>query len=680
MKNQKMSTTLTLVIAILTTVCMILLYLFANKRMTSMMKQSEMDNLHTLLNAQTNIVEEYVSHQEDILTAFSKADVIKDFLKDPTDKKKGMSAQKYTETYYAGLDNWEGIYVGEWNTHVIAHSNPDVVGMTTREGEGLKALQDAMTEKNGLYNTGIIVSPASQKLILSMYCPVFDDDGTTILGYVGGGPFADSLKVLLDSVETQDTVYSMINADTKMYIFDQDESLMATEIKDEMLLSIIETIHADESEQIGYKEYTDKDAGKSIASYQYMPEYDWALVSFDSEDNIYAGVKKNMVALAFICFAFEILIALLSWIFIRFSTRPLKYVEDSIIQLKELNLEKQHKLDGYINCKSEIGQIATAIDSLYDSLKDIIFTLNHCSDSLSQSAVKMTDSSHVLIQCVEDNSHTTEQFAQHTETITDTVGKVDSEIKDVADVVSQVETKIQMGAERSNDLSAKVSEMRETVDTSLKATGDRIEENKKDIAEAMLSLQSLKRIDEMAAQILDITSQTRLLSLNASIEAARAGETGRGFAVVADEIGNLANSSSSTVTEIQNICNETRDNVAKIQSCFDNIVSFLQEDVQTQFQNFMESTDEYYHSIDEIQTIIKDIEQSANVFVDAVSSIKNQINEVQNIPDSTVVSKEDVMDKAEQIGKTTEELSDLANTNHENVVSIQKIVERFSSY
>ena len=680
MKNQKMSTTITLAITLVITVCISLLYIIANKSMMSVMKKSEMANLHTSLNAQTNIIEEYLTHQEDLLIAYSKSPEVIEFLKDPANIQKQAVAQKYTEKYYAGLDNWEGLYIGEWTSHVIAHSNSKVVGITTREGEGLKALQNAMIAENGIYNAGIIVSPASQKLVLSLYCPVFDDDGKTILGYVGGGPFADGLKSLLASIKNQEAKYSMLNVESGMYIFDEDESLMATEIKDEMLLSIISTVQSDASALTGNKEYVDEDAGKSIAVYQYISEHGWVLVSCDREANIYADANASMKILRIICVVFDLMISILCWILIRISIKPLKYVEKSIIQLKELKLEKQHNLDQYINCKGEIGQIATAIDSLYDSFKDIAYTLNHCSDSLTQSAAKMSDSSKVLLQCVDENSNTTEQFAKHTESITDTVKRVDSEVGEIANVVSQVETKIQDGTERSDDLSEKVSQMRENVSSSLHIISMRIDENKKAISEAMLNLQSLTHIDEMANQILDITSQTNLLSLNASIEAARAGEAGKGFAVVAGEIGNLANSSSSTATEIQTICNETRVNIAKIQACFDNIVSFLQNDVQAQFEDFVKATNEYHLSIEEIQTIIRDIEQSANVFVEAVSNIKSQIDEVQNIPDNTVISTEEVMEKMERIEKTTEELSVIVNVNQDNAISIREIVGRFSVY
>lgn len=680
MKNLKMSTVITTAITIVVTICMCLLCLITNKSMMSMLKKSELANLHSSLNAQTNVIEEYLGHQEDLLIAFSKSPEVAEFLKDPTNADKQKAAQAYTEKYYTVLDNWEGLYIGEWNSHVIAHSNLKVVGMTTREGDSLKALQNAMTTENGLYNAGIIVSPASQKLTLSLYCPVFDSDGKTIIGYVGGGPFAEGLQKRLVSIQNKQAKYTMLNAESKMYIFHEDESLMATDIKDKTLLSIIKNVSSDKDKQSGNKEYVDNKEGKSIAAYQYMPEYGWIVVSSDSEEHIYADSNKSVRMLITICVFFDVCIAILAWILIWNSTKPLKYIEKSLLRLKELKLEKYHKLDKYINGKSEIGQIATAMDSLCDSFKDIVSTLNQCSDSLTQSAVKMSDSSEVLIQCVEENSDTTEEFAKHTESITNTVERVDSEVNEIANVVSQVESKIKVGTERSDELSARVSQMKEHVSESLMVTSQRIEENKEAIAEVMLNLQSLTRIDEMAKQILDITSQTNLLSLNASIEAARAGETGKGFAVVAGEIGNLANSSSSTATEIQNICNETKENIQKIQTCFDGIVLFLQSDIQKQFENFAKETNEYYLAIEEIQTIIKDIEDSSNIFAEVVANIRKQIQEVQNIPGDAVVSTEEIIAKVGKIEKMTEELSGMVNINQDNAVSIREIVGRFSEY
>lgn len=679
-KNLKLRTRLTISISAVVFVCIFLLYIVAYNDITTVLKQSEVKNMYASLVAQTNVINEYVTHQEDLLVAYSKAPIILELLKDPENVEKQRLVQSYTETYYRDLNGWEGLYVAEWDTHVIAHSNPSVVGITTRSGEGLKALQDALLEKEGIYNTGILISPASQKLTLSMYCPVFDHDGKTILGYVGGGPFADELKNLLDSMNVDKSgslKHSMINVESGSYIFDEDVSLMGTEVQDEILLNVVNQINEHDKES-GEVEYEDSTDGNCILTYQSIPEHSWVVVSRDTERHIFSNVYSNTKVLGIICIVSFFAITSLSWLFIQFSTKPLQYVTKSILRLKDLKLSKEDKLQKYIGRKSEIGEISTALDSLYMSFYDMVTTLNDCSDSLIESANKMSDSSQTLLHCVEDNSHTTEKFAERAEQINGTVDKVNEEIMDITDVVSEVKTKIHVGNNRSNELLEKVLQMRDLANASLQTTNTKLVENQAAIERAMVDLQSLTRIDDMAMQILDITSQTNFLSLNASIEAARAGEAGKGFAVVAGEIGNLASSSSDTASNIQSICSETKNNISKIQECFDNIIHFMQQDIKTQFEGFVKATSEYNAFIEEIQNIIEEISQSADIFADTVSSIRNQIDVVQHIPGDSIISTEDILAKVEQTTQTTEELSGEVKVNEKNAISIREIVSRFS--
>ena len=161
-----------------------------------------------------------------------------------------------------------------------------------------------------------------------------------------------------------------------------------------------------------------------------------------------------------------------------------------------------------------------------------------------------------------DNSKSTQTFAEHSEDINATVNDVGQQISEMTMVVSDIEERIRQGNVHSSELLQKVEKMQTLANNSMVNTNTQIAENQKAIENAMEELQSLMRIDEMASQILDITSQTNLLSLNASIEAARVGEAGKGFAVVAGEIGNLASNSSKTATDIQAICNETKNNIS----------------------------------------------------------------------------------------------------------------------
>lgn len=679
MKNKKLSTTITITISIVAAVCILGLFLFANGSMTSVMKKNSMDNMKTSLESRQKVIEDYVNNAEDQLVSYSKGIEIVKLLENPTDSEIQKKAQKYTEDYYKELSGWEGIYAGEPNTHVIVHNNPKIVGMTTRKGEALKQLQDAMKESDRLYNAGIIVSPASKKLTLSMYCPVYKGD--EMIGYVGGGPFGEQLQKSLDALKVEgldNASFTMINTKTNTYIFSKDSKKIAKEIKDPMLLNVSESAKKGAGNQIHEIDYKDADGKDCVGVYRVLNDRGWAVVMTDTEDEIFAMANTNRNTLGFICLGSFLLIMLLTYVVIRFCLNPLKVAENAILNLKDLKLNKDEKIEKYVNGKSEIGHIATAIDSLYRTFDAIIDTLNSCSVSLLKSAEKITSSSEELYDCVGDNAATVEQVVAGVTLTEEAVEQVGKEIGRISELVSDVGRKVSDGSERSEELIQEVQKMKDTANQSLDANREKMVWNENNIEKAMKELQSLSRINEMVDRILEITSQTNLLSLNASIEAARAGEAGKGFAVVASEIGNLALSSSETATEIQTICKDANKNIDYVRQCFVSILDYWKTDVTKQFTDFIEMSNEYSTSIGSIEELIRGIQNVTDSVSDGVVAICNQMERVEGATEENSQGMERIIDKIETTKTSAEAISSVTHENQKNAEEIRDIVKKFT--
>ncbi|MBX2860396.1 MAG: PAS domain-containing methyl-accepting chemotaxis protein, partial [Vampirovibrio sp.] len=78
----------------------------------------------------------------------------------------------------------------------------------------------------------------------------------------------------------------------------------------------------------------------------------------------------------------------------------------------------------------------------------------------------------------------------------------------------------------------------------------------------------LNQISGIADNINDISSQTSLLSLNATIQSARAGEAGRGFGVVAQEVRQLAQRAESATSEIHDLIGGTREKINDLEKLY----------------------------------------------------------------------------------------------------------------
>ena len=57
--------------------------------------------------------------------------------------------------------------------------------MTTRSGDSLRSFQDTILATRELTNLGIMQSPGTGSMIISMYQPIFE--GQECIGYVGAG-------------------------------------------------------------------------------------------------------------------------------------------------------------------------------------------------------------------------------------------------------------------------------------------------------------------------------------------------------------------------------------------------------------------------------------------------------------------------------------------------------------
>lgn len=679
-RNQKMSAMITLSTAVVTGVCTLFLFLIANSNMVSAIRDTTMNHMETSLDAKTQTIEQSIGHAESLLISYGKTPTVAELLKDPDNPEKMQKAQTFTEQLFADLDGWEGIYISDWETHVLAHSNRDAIGMIMREGDRLKQLQDAITAADGIYNTGIFLSPASGQLVISLYYPVYDSDGTTMIGFVGGAKTAASIQTAFDSIEAEGMEHAidyMINVADRTHIFDENADLMATQIENPMMLSIIDQINQAPDVRMGNLEYTDDAGQPCIAVYHYMPERQWAVVLSDTKQEIFARANANRLVLGILCIASFLLISFLSFMIVRINMKPLKIVEESLVRLQNLELTEPKTIRKYIGRTSETGRIATATDLLYSTFQEIVGTLDECTNSLNSSTGKTNEATRILIDFVGDNCATTEELAAGISTTNSAIEGVAEEIGTLSELVDSVESKVNDGNEKSEELLHTAQEMKAMAENTLSETENRIEENRRNAESAMTSLQALTRINDMVAQILDIAGQTNLLSLNASIEAARAGEQGRGFAVVAQEIGNLAANSSETAEHIQEICAEINTNIDNVRACFDDIIQFMEQDVSDKFREFVAIANEYDNSVEQIRQAIYEIDESSNGFLSSIESIQDQMNVIRATSADNESGVDDIVRVIEQTNTTTEELKTVVIANENNVEAINRLVKKF---
>ena len=673
-KNLRISIVFMASVLVSTMLCISLLYQLASRSSQTAMQTGMHHNMDTYLQAELSTVQEFVTSSEQTLLLFSKSPIVRDYLKNQNDKDLFQKAQDYTLEYYNQLKNWEGLYVANWDSKVLTYNVTEVIGKVLREGDRLTELRDGMLNaENGIYNLGIIVSPGTGKLCLSMYVPVFDTDGKTPIGYVGAGVFNTQLDKILKNNSiaglTKSQFY-MVNTETKINYINPDPKTLTKETTDPILLKQIELTKNGSKE--GSFEYNDK-----TVTYKQMKNYPWALVLVSEKNEVLSAARATNKKLLFSCIMAEILICILCLLAVIITTKPLKKTAAAIQKLGTLDLTPSKELQNYINGKSEVGILATEIDHMRNVLLDIIHTLHSCSDSIHTSSDNMTSRASELVESVVTNASTTEQLAASMSTTTNVLTALNEKVKTIDQLISNVESVIEKGNLKSSELLDSAEVIENKSQSSYEDSEKNIALNRKQIEEAVNKLQELSQINTLVADILELSSQTNLLSLNASIEAARAGEAGRGFAVVASEIGNLANNSSTTAETIKTICTNASGNIKDVSNCFNQVVNYLESNVTPKFAEFSTIARGNNTMSVELQQIISDIKTIVDEFVDFVKMVTTQMSQIGEAATQNEDGIDNIVDQNTKTSLIAEHISKAIEQNNKSAEQLRDIIEKF---
>lgn len=681
MKKTKVSYKITIFIMVMQIVIFAALYAFVSHTITQNIRENTINSMKTIVEERSQIIENYVRETESYLTAYGRAGEISALLQNPSDEKAVADAQKYTERYSGDIENLEGIYVSEWDTHVLAHTNPAVVGITTREGASLEALQESMLAADGVYNVGFIFSPASGKQIVSMYRACLDEKGEPV-GLIGAGIYISGLKETLDSLPTaglSNAGYCLINTQTGEYIFHEDEEKPGSVATEKFVTDILEKIN--KNGQTGpvteYLEYT-QDKVSSIAVYHYIADRDWLFVLTDTTKEIFASSASAAKQLLVICALMLVLLISITYFIISMFMRPLSPITKMLRRIADCDISNTEGVKKYTGRRDDIGEMANASDSVIRSLNSIVSTLKTCSANLNKKAVSLRGASANLVDCTNDNISTTQEFSASQAEVNDTIEEINEEIGSMNHSINEVAVSLQNSAKASNRMMDSAGQMKASAHTALQNTKKRLEETRASAKEALESLNNLSQINEMAAGILEIANQTNLLSINASIEAARSGEMGRGFAVVAEEIGKLAETSKETAAHIRELCESSNDSIRVVNGCVGEIIQYMETDILDNFDDFAEKSNHYSESAEKIEQDIRKL----GIFTDGLKTSMAQIYEsvmnVKEISEQNSAAIEDIVRKSESTAGTAGEILEYAEENTQMADTLLEIVDEFT--
>lgn len=543
-------------------------------------------------------------------------------------------------------------------------------------------MEQSKTKKRGTFAAKIIVMVILAVIVSNVICMVFILESSK-------KQITDSTKhTMVDVINTTSKIVEneISNADTEDLDYDEYAKSLSDVKLEGMDSSYVYVVKNDGTmlyhptkEKVGQpvenavikgvvQQLQDgKKPGTTVVEYDFNGTTKYSAYTILNNENILVLTADESEALAGITtvtgvavgiIAIVVLIAIIiSFIMGRRLMRPLVKVSTIIEDVANGNIEADFSVVKESN--DEIGLIIEKMKELTQSLGSIVGKIRTSSDTMSSNSYELNDTSSQTLAANNEISKAVEDVAEGSTGMAASISKINenllemsNETKDINASVDEIKNQTTAVQDSSKIMNDKIKSMQDSshkMDEGISAISKRIETVNT----------TVDKVSNIVSVIEEISSETNLLSLNASIEAARAGDAGKGFAVVAQEIRVL---SDNTNTELENIKQIISSLVEECGYCVQASGTIV-EDNAKQKEEIKAVLDEFGSLDEQIQKTAEkadEIEELVTAMIELNDDITKSSNSLTDVSAANAAATEEMNANIEELNAMMHGVSEMA--------------------
>lgn len=391
-----------------------------------------------------------------------------------------------------------------------------------------------------------------------------------------------------------------------------------------------------------------------------------ALAGITTVTGVAVGISAIVVLLAIIiCFILG-----------RRLMRPLVKVSTIIEEIANGDINADFGMVKETN--DEIGLIIEKMKELTQSLGNIVGKIRNSSDTMSSNSYELNDTSSQTLAANNEISKAVEDVAEGSTGMAASISKINenllemsNETKDINESVNEIRNQTTAVQDSSKIMNDKIKSMQDSshkMDEGISAISKRIETVNT----------TVDKVSNIVSVIEEISSETNLLSLNASIEAARAGDAGKGFAVVAQEIRVL---SDNTNTELENIKQIISSLVEECRYCVQASGTIV-EDNAKQKEEIKAVLDEFGSLDEQIQKTAEkadEIEELVTAMIELNDDITKSSNSLTDVSAANAAATEEMNANIEELNAMMNGVSEMAGNMNDESDGLKEALSFFNN-